>query len=133
MSERACIAGTLACVGVRALFFAVLILAVACAPPPEREITVALAEYTFAPNAIEVFAAERVRITVRNIGRLEHDFSPDQRGTALGIAHIHLAPNASQSFDWTAPADPTQILITCTIAGHEGFGMRAQLTVKARQ
>ena len=126
-------AGTLACLHVRALLAAIWILAVACAPPPEREITVAMAEYTFAPNAIEVKTAERVRITVRNIGRLEHDFAPDQRGAALGITHIHLAPNASQSFDWTAPASPVEILITCTIVGHEGFGMRAQLSVKARQ
>ena len=110
-----------------------IVVAVSCAPPPEREITVAMAEYSFAPNTIEVLTAQRVRITVRNIGRLEHDFAPDQRGAALGIAHIHLAPNASQSFDWTAPQDPVEILITCTIVGHEGFGMRAQLSVKARQ
>ena len=103
-----------------------------CAPPPEREIVVALTEYGFLPPLIEVTAAERVRLVVRNIGRLEHDLVPDARGKALGLATVHLAPGGSASNDWTAPADPTEVRIICTVVGHESLGMTARLVVRPR-
>jgi len=108
--------------------------AIACgaAPPPEREITVGLTEYAFIPATIEVPAGQRVRITVRNTGRLEHDFAPDQRGTALGLTHLHLAPGATSSMDWTAPAEPVEVRIVCTLVGHEALGMVARLIVSPR-
>jgi len=107
-------------------------LLVACAPPPEREIAVAMTEYAFVPAAIEVVAGERVRLVIRNTGRLEHDFATDQRGVALGLTHVHLAPGASQSIDWTAPAEATEVAIRCTIVGHEALGMVGRLVVRAR-
>lgn len=116
----------------RRLCSVILTLLAACAPPPEREIAVGMTEYAFLPATIEVSAAQRVRITVRNTGRLEHDFAPDQRGVALGLTHLHLAPNTTQSFDWTPPADPTEVRIVCTLTGHEGLGMVARLVVNAR-
>jgi len=105
---------------------------IACAAPPEREISVGMLEYAFLPGTIEVQTGERVRIVVRNTGRLEHDFAPDQRGVALGLAHLHLAPGASSSMDWTAPAEPTEVRIVCTIVGHESLGMVARLIVLSR-
>ncbi len=116
----------------RRLCLAISIVLAACAPPPEREISVGLTEYAFLPSTIEVTAAERVRITVRNTGRLEHDFAPDQRGMALGLGHLHLAPGQTGSFDWTPPTDPIELRIVCTIVGHEGLGMVGTLVVKAR-
>jgi uncharacterized cupredoxin-like copper-binding protein len=103
-----------------------------CAPPPEREIAVAMTEYAFLPSTIEVAAGERVRLVVRNIGRLEHDFVPDARGRALGLAQAHLAPGGSASNDWTAPAEPTEVRVTCTVLGHETLGMAARVVVRAR-
>jgi len=93
---------------------------------------VGLTEYAFLPATIEVPVGQRVRITVRNTGRLEHDFAPDQRGVALGLAHLHLAPGASGSMDWTAPAEPIEVRIVCTLVGHESLGMVARLTVIPR-
>jgi uncharacterized cupredoxin-like copper-binding protein len=107
-------------------------LLIGCAPPPEREIVVAMTEYAFLPPTIEVTAAERIRLVVRNIGRLEHDLMPDDRGRALGLAHVHLAPGGSASNDWTAPAEPTELRITCTVLGHEALGMVARLVVRPR-
>jgi len=114
----------------RVLLAAICSVAIACAPPPEREITVGMTEYAFIPSTIEVTAAQRVRISVRNIGRTEHDFAPDQRGVALGLKHLHLAPGQAESFDWTAPADQAEVRIICTIVGHEGLGMVGRLVVK---
>jgi uncharacterized cupredoxin-like copper-binding protein len=108
------------------------VLAVTCAPPPEREITVGMGEYAFLPAIIEVGAGERVRFVFRNTGRLEHDFATDDRGRALGLMHVHLAPGASSTLDWTAPAQPAEVRILCTIVGHETLGMTGKLVVKAR-
>lgn len=107
-------------------------LLVVCAPPPEREIVVGLTEYAFLPPTIEVTAAERIRLIVRNIGRLEHDLVPDDRGRALGLAQVHLAAGGSASNDWTAPAEPTELRIICTVIGHETLGMVARLVVRPR-
>ncbi len=91
-----------------------------------------MTEYGFVPPTIEVTAAERVRLVVRNIGRLEHDLVPDARGRALGLAQVHLAPGSSGSNDWTAPAEPTEVRIICTVVGHESLGMTARLVVRPR-
>jgi uncharacterized cupredoxin-like copper-binding protein len=107
-------------------------LVLACAPPPEREIVVGMMEYAFLPATIEVTAAERVRLVVRNFGRLEHDFMPDERGRALGLAHVHLGPGASATSEWTAPANPTEIRIVCTVLGHESLGMVGRLVITPR-
>lgn len=92
-----------------------------------------MTEYAFLPGTIEVTAAERVRLVVRNIGRLEHDFVADQRGRALGLAQVHLRPGASVSQDWTAPASPTEIRIVCTVPGHETLGMVGRLVITPRR
>jgi uncharacterized cupredoxin-like copper-binding protein len=107
-------------------------LVVACAPPPGRELVVAMTEYGFVPPTIELLAGERVRLVVRNIGRLEHDFVPDQRGTALGLRSVHLRPGGDESQDWTAPAEPTDIRVVCTVPGHEALGMVGHVVVRLR-
>lgn len=107
-------------------------IVIGCAPPPEREIVVAMTEYGFVPSTIEVRTAERVRLVVRNIGRLEHDLVPDDRGRALGLTVVHLAPGGSASNDWTAPTEPTEVRMICTVLGHETLGMVARLVVRPR-
>ena len=91
-------------------------LFIACAAPPEREIVVALTEYAFLPATLEVTAAERIRLVVRNIGRLEHDLRPDARGRALGLAHVHPGPGGSASNDWTAPTEPTEFRLVSGVS-----------------
>lgn len=91
-----------------------------------------MTEYTFLPSTIEVTAGERVRLVVRNIGRLEHDLVGGERGRALGLTQVHLAPGASASQDWTAPSEPVELRITCTVLGHEALGMVARLIVRPR-
>ena len=102
----------------------------ACAAQPGREIRVGMAEYAFLPAVIEVAAGERIRLVIQNTGRLEHDFAPDQRGRALGLSHAHLGPGQSASHDWTAPASPAEVVVTCTISGHEALGMTARIVVR---
>jgi uncharacterized cupredoxin-like copper-binding protein len=107
-------------------------LVIACAAPPEREIVIAMTEYAFLPATIEVAAGERIRLAVRNIGRTEHDLVAGDRGRALGLLPVHLAPGATASQDWTAPAEPTEVPIVCSVLGHEALGMVARLVVRPR-
>ncbi len=89
-----------------------------------------MVEYGFLPSRIEVAAGQRIRLIVRNAGRVEHDFAVDERGRALGLEHIHLRPGGAATKDWTAPATPTSVRIVCTIPGHEQLGMTATLVVE---
>jgi uncharacterized cupredoxin-like copper-binding protein len=122
--------GTLYPAPVRPLLLAALLLA--CAPAPERTIDVGMLEYAFLPQRIEVKAGERVRFAVKNTGQMEHDFSGDQRGKALGLGHVHLRPGGSGSTDWTAPAQPGEVKVVCTVPGHEQLGMTATIAVVPR-
>ncbi len=79
---------------------------------------------------IEVAPGERVRVSLRNIGRLEHDFSPDDRGRALGLKHIHLRGEQNSSFDWTGPAQPGELTVICSLPGHRELGMIARVVVR---
>jgi uncharacterized cupredoxin-like copper-binding protein len=115
-----------------AIAFAGGLVAGACAPPPERELVVGMMEYGFIPSRIEVAAGERVRFVVKNAGRVEHDFTSDQRGRALGVGHVHLRPGETGHVDWTAPATPTEVRIVCTVVGHEGLGMAGTIVVVPR-
>lgn len=107
-------------------------LLISCAPAPEREIVIGMTEYAFLPSTIEVTAGERVRLVVRNTGRLEHDLVAGDRGRALGLTPVHLAPGTTASQDWTAPSEPVELRITCTVLGHEALGMVARLIVRPR-
>ena len=93
---------------------------------------VGLSEYAFLPATIEVAAGERVRLVVRNVGRLEHDFVAGERGRALGLSASHLAPGTTASQDWTAPTEPSELRIVCSVLGHEPLGMVARLIVRPR-
>src|SRR6201988_1264240 len=87
MSDRACMAATLPSAAMRRLLPLICILAIACSgAATEREVTVGMKENALLPNTIELTAAKRVRITVRNPGRTKHAFAPDQRGVALGLS-----------------------------------------------
>ncbi len=107
-------------------------LLIACAPPPEREIVIGMSEYAFLPATIEVTAGERVRLVVRNVGRLEHDLVAGERGRALGLTAVHLAPGTTAGQDWTAPTAPSELRIVCSVPGHEALGMVALLIVRPR-
>lgn len=103
-----------------------------CGGPPEREISLAMTEYAFLPARIEVSAGERVRLLIYNAGRVEHDFAADERGRALGLDHVHLAPGGRATRDWTAPLEAASLKVVCTVPGHEALGMAATLVVVPR-
>lgn len=89
-----------------------------------------MTDYAFLPNVIELARGERVRVSLRNIGRVEHDFFPEDRGRALGLKHIHLRGEQNSFFDWTAPAEPTELLVVCSVPGHRELGMTARIVVR---
>ena len=97
---------------------------------PSREIVIAMNEFAFLPDTIEVSPGERVRLTLKNIGRVDHEFAPDQRARAFGVPHIHLGHSESASRDWTAPAKADELQIVCGLPGHREAGMVARIIVR---
>lgn len=105
-------------------------LAACSSPAPSREIVVEFAEFAFRPDTLAVALRERLRVTLRNVGDVEHDFAPDDRARALGLRHFHLRPGQNASFDWTAPVQAGELIVICSVPGHRELGMTARVVIR---
>lgn len=114
-----------------------------------QKITVEAREFQFQPSTIEVNAGQKVQITFRNAGTLEHDFSifkvpvtgvkEHSAGThAMDGGHddpkLHVSAvnGKSATLEFT-PTEAGTYEIHCTVAGHKDAGMTARLVVKPKQ
>ena len=87
-------------------------------------LSVKLTEYEIAPKIIEVHAGANNTLQVSNDGSMTHAFViPD-----LNI-NVDIPAGGSLAVEVNNPAAGTYKVI-CTIAGHEAFGMTAQLFVQ---
>jgi uncharacterized cupredoxin-like copper-binding protein len=111
------------------------------------EIVVEAGDFSFSPAVIEVQTGQAVRLTLNNVGQLEHDWSIDRihvsdvrEHSAHSAAHgddmhgrdpdLHVAAMAGQSgvVEFT-PTEPGEYKIVCNVAGHEEAGMVGTLIV----
>jgi plastocyanin len=117
------------------LMFLVLLLVVvaafsaACGPGGggggnTLNITVNASEFKFDPPTINATAGQKVTVTLKNTGTVQHTF-------VLKDANVSLKadPGATDSATFTAPAAGTY-QYECDIAGHKEAGMIGQLIVK---
>jgi uncharacterized cupredoxin-like copper-binding protein len=122
------------------------------APAPITEITLVATDIAYDTNRLEVVAGQPVRITMRNEGALEHDFSimelphtgevmaEEAEGDMDGhdMDHmdiepeIHVAPplGEERSIEFT-PTTPGEYDYFCTVNGHKEAGMVGTLVVTA--
>lgn len=129
-----------------------LTLLVGCqgSPPPAapKEMTVEGAEFKFTPDQIEVSVGQPVKLTFKNLGALEHDFSvieiplvinADTEPAAGHLSHamlvqpeLHVAAGGGQTMTLEfTPTEPGRYEFICTVAGHKEAGMKGLLVVKA--
>jgi len=116
-------------------------------PAQPVEVTLEAKEFAFSPAAIEVMAGQPVRLTLHNMGTLDHDFSiaaipmampPAIENGGMDMDHsgdlpeMHVATMMGQSntVEFT-PTEPGAYEFFCTVAGHKEAGMVGQLVVTA--
>lgn len=140
------------------LLTSILLLALAaCASPSATETggdanvqtaRVEISDLHFEETRIEVLANQPVRLTIKNTGALEHDFSileiavkdvevAGEHGHADGghemtvDPDLHLALEAGSTGVITfTPTEPGEYEFYCTVAGHKEAGMIGVLVVK---
>lgn len=119
---------------------------------PMAEFTLTATDIAYDVNRLEVVAGQPVRVTMRNNGALEHDFSimemphtgeviaEEAEGGMAGHdmsdmsmdPEIHVASpmGESLSVEFT-PTTPGEYEFFCTVAGHKEAGMVGTLIVTA--
>jgi uncharacterized cupredoxin-like copper-binding protein len=113
------------------------------------ELVIEAHDFGFTPAVIEATVGQPVRLTLNNVGLLEHDWSvrhmpvTDVREhsaqSAGHAAHmrgddpdLHVAAMmGEQGVVEFTPTEPGEYEIVCTVAGHEEAGMVGRLIVKA--
>lgn len=136
-------------------FAAVLVIA-ACgggvAPAGGRTITIEMNDFAFSPSAIDLAPGERVTLTFRNVGSVEHEFMAGiepMMGTGyrqdwlarakLDAGKSHNAGHAGEGVRITArksaelrlvvPTEKGEFEFGCFVAGHYEAGMKGKLVV----
>jgi uncharacterized cupredoxin-like copper-binding protein len=113
------------------------------------ELVIEAYDMGFTPNVIEITAGQPVRLTLNNVGFLEHDWSVKhmpvtnvREHSAQSAGHaahmdnddpdLHVAAMmGEQGVVEFTPTEPGEYEIVCTVAGHEAAGMVGRLIVKA--
>ena len=129
------------------------ILLTACAGASQQavtEITVEATDFTYDPVSITVPAGQPVTLTLKNTGKVEHDFVIDNINVAnveasdSGPAEHHQMSQPEYDLHFFAKARETAVLqftamepgeyeIFCSIEGHKEAGMIGELIVAAEE
>ena len=113
---------------------------------PAVELSLTATDIAYDMNRLEVMAGQRVKLTLHNVGALEHDFSimemphtGEVMAEEMGDGHemsmdpeVHVAPpmGSSGSIEFT-PSTPGEYEFFCTVEGHKEAGMVGTLVVTA--
>lgn len=137
---------------------ALAMIVVACgqnAPATDtRTIEIEMRDFTFFPDSLTLRAGEKVTLSFKNIGKVEHEFmagnEPTERkgylkdwlagaqieasGGEHGMAGhegigIRVAPNTTQTLTFVVPSQGGLFEFGCFVSGHYEFGMRGRLIV----
>lgn len=123
------------------------------APAGGRTITIEMREFAFSPSAIDLAPGERVTLTFRNVGTVEHEFmagSEPMLGKGYGqdwlaranvdagkshdTGHsgegVRVAAKRSAELRLVVPGEKGEFEFGCFVAGHQEAGMKGKLVVK---
>ena len=117
---------------------------------PLTEITVEAADFTYDPVSITVPASQPITLTLKNTGKVEHDFVIDNinvvnvEASDSGPAEHHQMNQPEYDLHFFAKAGETAVLqftamepgkyeIFCSIDGHKEAGMIGELIVAAQE
>lgn len=104
---------------------------------------VEMSEFSFTPTSFTIPAGEEITLELKNSGSIEHDFIILKKDVVVRGSFnyekqkddiyfdILLDSDKTDTFTFTAPAEPGEYQIICGIAGHFQAGMVGKLTVVA--
>ncbi|MBI3915106.1 MAG: cupredoxin domain-containing protein [Chloroflexi bacterium] len=123
----------------------------ACSTVPVKsgpqEVTLEVAEFKYQPATVQVEVGRPVKVTMRNMGTIEHDWSimeipataikssaqspmgHDMGGGNQPELHMVVAMGQMAQMEFT-PTRPGTFQFYCTVAGHKEAGMVGTLVVK---
>ena len=107
---------------------------------PSTEITVTLTDFQFSPNSFTVPAGKEITLNANNSGAVIHNLMIMNLGKAAGPEFgdedlpnvywkLELPPGGTSSTTFTAPEEPGDYEVVCSIPGHVQAGMVGKLTV----
>jgi uncharacterized cupredoxin-like copper-binding protein len=107
---------------------------------PVTTINVILTDFQFAPNAFTVPAGEEIMLNAKNNGAVIHNFVIMNLGTDVGdnfddsdteniYWQVEVRPAGEVNATFTAPSDPGEYRIVCSVEGHLMAGMVGRLIV----
>lgn len=97
-------------------------------PPEVREISVTATEFSFNPAIINIKAGEKVKIILKNEGRISHNFHFAIEDMLFGTETI--SGGQTTILEFTAPADSSTYAFFCSMPGHRALGMEGNLKVE---
>ncbi len=111
-------------------------------PAASATINVTMTEFQFTPAVFVVPAGQQITVNAKNGGTVAHSFVIMKFGTTAGDAfddddqpnvyyQIELQPGDSQTDTFTAPTQPGDYQVVCSMPGHIAAGMVAKMTVVA--
>jgi len=90
-----------------------------------RELTIDAGEFFFTPKDVILNAGEKVKLTLKNVGKGNHDWRIE--GTDIKTKII--TSGQTDIVEFTAPSAGTYALY-CSVPGHRQMGMVGELIVK---
>ena len=88
---------------------------------PDPEISVAMSDYGFTPDKINVERGKKTVLVLQNKGAVEHNLFLKQQN----VGSPNVAPGQTVKFDVTLP--PGTFSVICNLPEHEANGMVAQI------
>ncbi len=119
---------------------AALLLLAACSSGPEK-ISVTTTDFKFDPMTWTVSAGKQVELTIKNDGKLVHEWVIIKKGLEVTIPfddddeekvfwELEAEPGETKVETFTAPSEPGSYTIVCGTVGHLEQGMAGTLIVK---
>ncbi|MBI2621491.1 MAG: cupredoxin domain-containing protein [Candidatus Levybacteria bacterium] len=91
----------------------------------ETEIIVEGSEFRFTPSTITVKKGEKVRLTYKNTGSVQHDFVVAD----LGVSTKRINPGQEETIEFIAQ-ESGEFGFICSVSNHEELGMTGTLTAE---
>jgi plastocyanin len=90
-----------------------------------KEITVTAKEFSFSPASISLKVGDKVKLTFKNEGKMEHNFVIDE----LEVETIMVSPGEEDTVEFEV-TEKMEVSYYCSVGSHRQLGMEGKLIVE---